>query len=62
MSNNKKKTNEIKQHVELPDQKPEIDLEEWENEQWENEQLDIFSDIIISILFKENIKNIKNEQ
>ena len=33
-----------------------------DHELWENEQLDIFSDIIISILLKSNVKIIKDEK
>ena len=35
---------------------------ESEIEKWEDEQLDIFSDIILSILSKSNLKIIKDEK
>ena len=51
------KKDEDQQNEKITATKYETDLE-----QWENNQLDIFSDIVISILLKENLNSQSNEE
>ncbi len=52
----------LKNQKEKKDDLKTITTADTELEKWENEQLDIFSDIIISILFKPPFKPEPNEE